>query len=63
MYEWVTERLDKAASSNMRSPTGRAKIHPAAVGLQHNLQYWRNQPYLGFGAGAHGYAAGIAWPT
>jgi len=25
----------------------------------HNLQYWRNQPYLGFGAGAHGYANGI----
>ncbi|NTV36906.1 MAG: radical SAM family heme chaperone HemW [Anaerolineaceae bacterium] len=24
---------------------------------QHNLTYWRNQPYLGFGAGAHGYAA------
>lgn len=23
---------------------------------QHNLQYWRNQPYLGFGAGAHGYS-------
>ena len=23
---------------------------------QHNLQYWRNLPYLGFGAGAHGYA-------
>lgn len=22
---------------------------------QHNLQYWRNQPYLGLGAGAHGY--------
>jgi oxygen-independent coproporphyrinogen-3 oxidase len=22
---------------------------------QHNLQYWRNQPYLGIGAGAHGY--------
>ncbi len=22
---------------------------------QHNLQYWRNQPYFGFGAGAHGY--------
>ena len=21
----------------------------------HNLQYWRNQPYLGIGAGAHGY--------
>lgn len=25
---------------------------------RHNLQYWRNLPYLGFGAGAHGYAAG-----
>jgi len=24
---------------------------------QHNLTYWRNQPYLGFGAGAHGCAA------
>jgi oxygen-independent coproporphyrinogen-3 oxidase len=23
----------------------------------HNLQYWRNAPYLGVGAGAHGYAA------
>lgn len=25
---------------------------------RHNLQYWRNLPYLGIGAGAHGYAAG-----
>ena len=25
---------------------------------RHNLQYWRNQPYLGLGAGAHGCAAG-----
>jgi len=25
---------------------------------RHNLQYWRNEPYLGFGAGAHGYAQG-----
>lgn len=24
----------------------------------HNLQYWRNLPYLGFGAGAHGFANG-----
>lgn len=26
---------------------------------QHNLQYWRNRPYLGFGAGAHGCANGL----
>jgi oxygen-independent coproporphyrinogen-3 oxidase len=25
---------------------------------RHNLQYWRNLPYLGLGAGAHGSAAG-----
>jgi oxygen-independent coproporphyrinogen-3 oxidase len=28
---------------------------------RHNLQYWRNQPYLGLGAGAHGYANGIRY--
>lgn len=26
---------------------------------QHNIQYWRNLPYLGLGAGAHGFAAGV----
>ncbi|MCS6871960.1 MAG: radical SAM family heme chaperone HemW [Anaerolineae bacterium] len=28
---------------------------------RHNLQYWRNLPYLGVGAGAHGYANGIRY--
>ncbi len=28
---------------------------------RHNLQYWRNDPYLGVGAGAHGYAGGIRY--
>lgn len=27
----------------------------------HNLAYWRNQEYLGFGAGAHGHAAGYRY--
>lgn len=27
----------------------------------HNLQYWRNQPYLGLGAGAHGYSNHIRY--
>ena len=26
---------------------------------RHNLQYWRNEPYLGFGAGAHGCMNGV----
>jgi oxygen-independent coproporphyrinogen-3 oxidase len=36
-------------------------ILPPSYACRHNLQTWRNQPYLGFGAGAHGYAAGIRY--
>lgn len=28
---------------------------------RHNLQYWRNLPYLGLGAGAHGFAGGLRY--
>jgi len=28
---------------------------------RHNLQYWRNLPYLGLGAGAHGFAGGFRY--
>ena len=28
---------------------------------QHNLTYWHNQPYLGFGAGAHSHFGGWRW--
>lgn len=28
---------------------------------QHNLTYWRNRPYLGLGAGAHGFAGGYRY--
>ena len=34
-------------------------IHPSSFVCKHNLQYWRGLPYLGFGAGAHGYANGV----
>ncbi len=30
---------------------------------RHNLHYWRNLPYLGLGAGAHGYAARTRYST
>ncbi len=29
------------------------------MACKHNLQYWHNLPYIGLGAGAHGYAGGI----
>jgi oxygen-independent coproporphyrinogen-3 oxidase len=28
---------------------------------RHNLTYWRNEPYLGMGAGAHSWAGGRRW--
>jgi oxygen-independent coproporphyrinogen-3 oxidase len=55
MYEWAGEVLEAAGFkqyeiSNWAKP-GRQ--------CRHNLQYWRGQPYLGFGAGAHGCASGL----
>ncbi len=39
--------------SDFRPPTSMPRF-----ACRHNLQYWRNQPYLGLGAGAHGCAGG-----
>jgi oxygen-independent coproporphyrinogen III oxidase len=52
MYEWASEYLDgqgyeEYEISNWSKP---------GYQCRHNLQYWRNLPYLGFGAGAHGCA-------
>ncbi len=33
----------------------------APVRCHHNLGYWRNEPYLGFGAGAHSYFTGCRY--
>jgi len=30
---------------------------------RHNLTYWRNEPYLGFGAGAHSWLDGRRWSS
>jgi oxygen-independent coproporphyrinogen-3 oxidase len=59
MYEWASERLDKADFVQYEiSNWARKDNQDNLLACRHNLQYWRNQPYLGFGAGAHGYAAG-----
>jgi oxygen-independent coproporphyrinogen III oxidase len=54
MYDWASETFHAAGYeqyeiSNWALP-GRE--------CRHNLQYWRTLPYLGLGAGAHGYANG-----
>lgn len=60
MYEWASERLECSGYlqyeiSNWAAPD----VSGAPHSCRHNLQYWRNLPYLGFGAGAHGFAAGV----
>jgi oxygen-independent coproporphyrinogen-3 oxidase len=60
MYEWAAERLaqggyEQYEISNWANQDGSG----ALLACQHNLQYWRNQPYLGLGAGAHGFASGL----
>jgi len=57
MYEWASEYLEEQGYfqyeiSNWSKPKREC---------EHNLQYWRNLPYLGFGVGAHGYAKGIRY--
>jgi oxygen-independent coproporphyrinogen-3 oxidase len=53
-YEWTRERLAEAGYehyeiSNWAQPRRRC---------EHNLVYWRGEPYLGMGAGAHSFFVG-----
>jgi oxygen-independent coproporphyrinogen-3 oxidase len=68
MYELAEERLDAAGYeqyeiSNWAWRDKRLEIRDSQSPIsnlqsQHNLTYWRNEPYLGFGAGAHSYFGG-----
>jgi oxygen-independent coproporphyrinogen-3 oxidase len=56
MYDWAGQRLVEAGFEQYeisnwarRSPNGELQA------CRHNLQYWKDRPYFGFGAGAHGY--------
>jgi oxygen-independent coproporphyrinogen-3 oxidase len=57
MYEYAMDRLEQAGFvqyeiSNWALSAEKGNL----LSSQHNLQYWRCKPYLGFGAGAHGFA-------
>ncbi len=61
-------------SANLESRISESANHESAHSLirhspfahspfacRHNLVYWRNEPYLGFGAGAHSFDGGRRW--
>ena len=54
---WAKTGIDVQAQRNTLEeydPT-----EPPSWACEHNLQYWRNLPFYGFGAGAHGFAGGF----
>ena len=77
MYEWTGKTLEangyvqyeisnwakniESQKSKVESQTLDLRPLTPAHACQHNLQYWRSLPYLGFGAGAHGYANGYRY--
>jgi oxygen-independent coproporphyrinogen-3 oxidase len=67
MYEWASESFE-AAGYLQYEISNWAVDHQSSIenrspafACLHNLQYWRGLPYLGFGAGAHGYAEGYRY--
>lgn len=60
MYELATDELDQAGFEQYEiSNWAKYDTSGRDFRSRHNLQYWLNLPYLGFGAGAHGCAGGI----
>jgi len=60
MYEYATQRLEEMGYVQYEiSNWAKRDSCDQPMACRHNLQYWRNLPYLGLGAGAHGYAAGV----
>ncbi len=53
MYEWAADRLASEGFQHYEISNWARPGHEC----RHNVHVWRNLPYLGFGAGAHGYAA------
>jgi oxygen-independent coproporphyrinogen-3 oxidase len=57
MYEYAARALRTAGFVHYEISNWCKRGVPPRACL-HNLQYWRNLPYLGMGAGAHGFALG-----
>ncbi len=58
MYEWAAERLERAGYQQYEISNWARAAGLADLRCRHNLQYWRNDDYVGLGAGAHGHIGG-----
>lgn len=64
-YEWLEDRLARAGFAHYEISNWAlgelTRDGEPAFACRHNLAYWRNAPYLGLGAGAHGFAMGLRY--
>ena len=51
---WAKNKEGRKQEADSSGPPTADCLLPPEFACRHNLQYWRNRPYLGFGAGAHG---------
>ena len=58
MYESAGDILEKSGYFQYEISNWAREAPNKNYMCRHNLQYWRNKPYLGLGAGAHGFAGG-----
>jgi oxygen-independent coproporphyrinogen-3 oxidase len=68
MYEWMMDYLSQLGYvqyeiSNWALDYERRMTDDGqpSFACRHNMQYWRSLPYLGLGAGVHGYAGGYRY--
>ncbi|MCB2203033.1 radical SAM family heme chaperone HemW [bacterium] len=59
MYEHAMSVLKTAGFEHYETSNWARKDKSRDFKCRHNLQYWHNQPYIGIGAGAHGYINNI----
>lgn len=57
MFERIIEMMSKAGYNHYEI----SNFARSGYEGRHNLQYWHNQSYYGFGAGAHGYVDGCRY--
>lgn len=59
MFDYACQRLEEAGFVHYEISNWERVDSRGAWYCKHNLQYWQMGAYLGFGAGAHGFAGGI----
>lgn len=61
MYEWVMDALEENNYTQYEISNWARENEQIDYRCVHNIQYWKNQDYLGIGAGAHSFVEAYRW--